>query len=281
MGGSLASIFEDTAQVRIWDTDPSRCRNAENVEEFAKGADIIFVCVPSWAVRKSVQPVAGILSETAVVVSLSKGMDAAGLTADRVLADLLPQTQPIVVLGGPLLAEEVGGQRSGMGLVASPDESARSKVRDILEKAGLFVEESEDADSTALAGTLKNVYALFIGMVYELGYGENLHGYFLARCCNELEEVGYELGGDTGVLRGTAGLGDFLATSLSEGSLNVSVGRDWITKDGDVRQSEGLVSIAPLWGLLEKEAGEFPLLDTLYEIVHEGGNARELIAELL
>lgn len=281
MGGSLAAIFADTAEVRIWDTDPSRRRNAEKVEDFAKGADILFVCVPSWAVRDAIQPVAGLLSETTVVVSLSKGMDAAGLTADRVLADVLPQTQPIVVLGGPLLAEEVGGQRSGMGLVASPDESARTLVRDALEKAGLFVEESEDADSTAMAGALKNVYALFMGMVYELGFGNNLRGYFLARCCNELEEVGYELGGDSGVLRGTAGLGDFLATSLSEGSLNVSVGRDWVKKSGDVRQSEGLVSIAPLWGLLEKEAGEFPLLDTLYEIVHEGGNPGELVAELL
>ena len=75
-----------------------------------------------------------------------------------------------------------------------------------------------------MAGALKNVYAIAVGMGYSLGIGENTRAMVMARAVREMSKLGEAMGGHRDTFAGLAGMGDLIVTCTSQRSRNRHVG---------------------------------------------------------
>jgi glycerol-3-phosphate dehydrogenase (NAD(P)+) len=75
-----------------------------------------------------------------------------------------------------------------------------------------------------IAGALKNVMAIAAGMAHGLGYGDNAKAALITRGLAELTRLGVVLGGEPLTFAGLAGMGDLVATCISDQSRNRRVG---------------------------------------------------------
>lgn len=82
---------------------------------------------------------------------------------------------------------------------------------------------TDDVIGAEMAGALKNVFAIAVGMGYSLGIGENTRALVIARALRN-DEAGRRGGWGPGHLPGLAGLGDLIVTCTSQRSRNRHVG---------------------------------------------------------
>jgi glycerol-3-phosphate dehydrogenase (NAD(P)+) len=75
-----------------------------------------------------------------------------------------------------------------------------------------------------MAGALKNVYAIAVGMGYSLGIGENTRALVMTRAVREMSKLGEAMGGHRDTFSGLAGMGDLIVTCTSQRSRNRHVG---------------------------------------------------------
>src|SRR5436190_282808 len=89
-----------------------------------------------------------------------------------------------------------------------------------------FSEAANTADVVVMemAGALKTVYAIAVGMGYSLGIGENTRAMVIARALREMSKLGEAMGGHRDTFAGLAGMGDLIVTCTSQRSRNRHVG---------------------------------------------------------
>ena len=75
-----------------------------------------------------------------------------------------------------------------------------------------------------MAGVLKNIYAIVLGIADGLEFDGNAKGWIAARATNEMLAIAETLGADKKIMLGTAGLADFIATAYSPYSRNREIG---------------------------------------------------------
>src|SRR5277367_3439258 len=83
---------------------------------------------------------------------------------------------------------------------------------------------TDDVIGVEMAGALKNVYAIAVGMGYSLGIGENTRAMVMARAVREMSKLGEAVGGHRDTFAGLAGMGDLIVTCTSQRSRNRHVG---------------------------------------------------------
>ena len=127
-------------------------------------------------------------------------------------------------------------------------------IRDrIFENGGIHIETEQDAFSVAILGVLKNIYAMAIGAAEGAGKGDNIKAYLFTKSVYEMNIVSRALGGKVSVMS-PAGIGDFLATSVSSGSSNRKAGFDIVSGVLPIKISEGMDSVGALMVRLEANA---------------------------
>lgn len=255
--------------VFFWDTDPSKNSDERPLHEIIPLAGFIFLCVPSWATRSVLSEAASTLRSTSIVVSFSKGMDTAAgqKTAGELIPELLPEFQPFVIVGGPMLAAEIVAGKNAAAVFASPFGAVSKKTEDLFVSPVFAVETSCDVASVSLAGVLKNIYAISLGIADGLELDGNAKGWIAARAVGEMMDIAGIFGADRQIILGTAGLADFLATAYSPYSRNRGIG-DEIVKNGKcTMRGEGTVSLSPLIARLGPAAAQLPLLGAIKKIV--------------
>jgi glycerol-3-phosphate dehydrogenase (NAD(P)+) len=221
------------------------------------------------------------LPSTSIIVSFSKGMDESDgrKTTGELLPELLPNFQQFVIVGGPMLAAEITAGKNAAAVFASSFGTAAKKVADLFVSPVFATEISNDAKSVSLAGVLKNIYALGLGIVDGLELDGNAKGWIVARAVNESLGIAEVLGADKKIMLGTAGLADFVATGYSPYSRNREVG-DEIVKNGKCNlKGEGVVSIPPLMIRLGENAAKFPLLNAIKKIAVDCEPAKPIMDE--
>ncbi len=264
LGGYLRAKGDD---VLFWDIDPSKSSDRRPLHEMVPLANFVFLCVPSWAIRSVLSKAGPALRPQTVVAAFSKGMDAShGRTTGELLPELLPKHQPFVVVGGPMLAAEIAAGGNAAAVFASPDGSAAESVANIFRSPNFAVEISSDAIGVSLAGVLKNIYAIALGIADGLNLDGNAKGWIAARAVREMQGIARALKIDGAAILGTAGLADFLSTAYSPYSRNREIG-DEIVKNGKCNlKGEGTASLPPLIARLGPRAGQFPLLNAIKSI---------------
>ncbi len=283
IGRALAHLMEGRVQIRAWDKDPAKIfGGVRSIEEALDGSDVIFLCVPSWVIRESVQKMADMLSTETVVVSLAKGLEVGTLkTMDVVLEESLKTGQPSGVMGGPILAEELMKDLPGVGVVGAKDEKVYQALKPLFEGTALYLEHTNDSKAVALSSVFKNIYAVALGIAEGLGWGWNGKGWLAAKSLIEMSQMMRQLGGTLLVVMGTAGAGDFLATSLSPDSFNRETGRKIALTGTCEVLSEGCRAITSVIQLVGPSCSSCSILLSLDQIINQHADPKTVFQNLL
>lgn len=287
IGQSIGKILGGKeVAVTYWDKNPQVLADLgikqADLPELVPAANFIFICVPSWAVREAVVFINSYLTKEAIIVFLSKGMEErTGKMMNELYQDLLPKKQPLVLLGGMMLAEEIKEGQFGALVVAARDSRWGEAVAQLFAGTNILIEKTADLPGVAIAGILKNIYALALGVSYGLGWGENVRGYLVVRALEEMKKIIKLLGGENEAALSLAGLGDLVATGFSSYSKNHEVGRDLVEYGETVIKSEGVVSLPSLVARLGDKYHDFPILRALSYIITNHLPAEEAFLKLL
>lgn len=249
-----------------------------DLAEACRGADVVVMCVPSQAVRSVMRDAADHLTTGQVVLNTAKGLEEG--THQRMSVVLAEELAPalhgtIATMGGPAIAREFALGLPTAVAVAATDIAVAERVRDLLENDYYKVDAGTDVLGVELGATLKNVYAIPLGMSDGINLGANTKAIIGTIGMGELLSIGCALGARSETLHGLAGLGDLLTTGYSPLSRNRTLGERLGANSGwqeylDTHTVEGVPAIHTVRELIEPLNLEAPLLDMMYEILFQG-----------
>lgn len=279
IGQAIASVLHGKEKIKIdfWDKDTSKVPNQKPLLEIIKKAELVVICVPSFAVRTVAEQIKIHLQSKTPVISLAKGIESGThKTMDEVLQEALPLEQPIAVLCGPMLADEMMKGMPAAAVVGTQTRHVFTRLKKVFADTTLRLEYNRDIHGVALVSVLKNIYAIGVGMGEGLGYGDNWRGWFMNQAAKEMVEILKLLGGKPNTVYSSAGLGDFIATGVSPYSRNHTVGQEIGKAGSTALTSEGLQSLPSLLQLLGDYLTELPLLAALQKIIIEKYHAQQV-----
>lgn len=258
-----------------------------DMEAALQAAKVVFVALPSSALRQALSPYAQRLAGK-MLVSTTKGIEAGTfLLMSQILEEIAPQAR-IGVMSGPNLARELASGALTATVVASDDEMLCEEVQAVLHGPTLRVYASPDRFGVELGGALKNVYAIMSGMAAAMGMGENTKSMLITRALAEMTRFAVKLGANPMTFLGLAGVGDLIVTCSSAKSRNYQVG--WALGEGLTlaqaverlgEVAEGVNSIK----VLKAKAGELgvymPLVAGLHAVLYEGVTLDKVVGMLM
>lgn len=282
IGLALGKLLSARATITYWDKITDKLSSLPgdglSLPEIVEPAAIVFLCLPSWGLKEAMLCLAPYLHSGQIIITVSKGFEA----GEKLPIDFVTKIASKCLvghLGGPMIAEELSVNKPAAAILVSKNKKVLA-VGELFNDTSLLIKTSTDITGVALAGILKNIYALGAGIGEALGWGSNTRAIYLTDAVNEMIGLGKILGGKKETFVGWAGLGDFLATSLSRSSLNNELGRLIARGDDLDKKSEGSVSLPILLDLIgKKAANNFPLLIMLKKIILEKQSAEEIFKQ--
>lgn len=244
---------------------------SSKMEEVLSASEVVLLVVPSDKVEVTIEKAAPLLANQSIIIC-SKGF-AKNL---QLLSDVVKEkvSGEVYCLYGPTHAEEVcKGKFSGIVLAGG---QGKEKLKEMLESSELKVDLSDDLIGVQICSALKNIAAVFVGVLDGMDLGDNAKAHVMTRSLAEIKEVGLVWGAQEETFYGLAGLGDVIVTCTSKHSRNRYVGEqigkgkklnDVITEMKMI--AEGVTTIKGAIKLKEKFNLELPLITGMYQILFE------------
>ena len=259
--------------------------------EALAGAEIVLGVMPSAYAREVYRAMRSHLEPGAVFVSATKGLEPAthARISEIISAEISQDASPrIAVLSGPSFALEVARGDPTAVVLASADASLATDIQEEFSGPMFRLYTNDDVVGTEIAGAVKNVIAIAVGVSTGLGLGTNTMAALVTRGLAEMTRVAVALGGRRETLAGLAGLGDLILTSTGALSRNRSVGIE-LGKGrelGEILSStrmvaEGVGSAAAALELARRAGVEMPITEQVHAVLTAGRAARDAIRELM
>lgn len=232
--------------------------------------DPLFIALPSRFIRPTLEPLRTHIPAGTLLVNIAKGLDAdSGKTAFTQLNELFPNN-PCLQLSGPSIANEFAREQPTAVVLAGANVEQRQQVSALLDNAFFATQHSDDPVGVELGGILKNIYALGLGLMEGSNIANiNFKGAYLTQALQEMQQLGAALGAKPESFLGIAGIGDLIATALSEHSHNVRMGR--LLAQGQSNQvalpPEGLNTLRVALRLAQQHALKLPLAAGLDAVI--------------
>lgn len=202
----------------------SELQITSDVVDAVTDASLVVVAVPSAGFRDVVRSLALHLEPSAVLMSLTKGLErGTGRRMSEVLVDLAPN-HVVSVLSGPNLAGEIAAGQPAASVVACTDARVAVHLQEVFTRPLFRVYTHDDVIGCEIGGVVKNVIAIAAGMAHGMGFGDNSRATLITRGLVEMGRLGAKLGANPGTFSGLAGMGDVIATCSSMKSRNTTVG---------------------------------------------------------
>lgn len=205
-------------------------RATGSLTDAVRGARLVVVAVPSHVVEGVAREMAPLLGAGALVLNVAKGVDERSLApmVDVIEDELRPAHRRLLAtLSGPSIATEFAAGQPTVVNVASRSLAVAKRVARLLETPTFRLRPTTDVVGTALGGTLKNVYALALGMCDGAKLGANTKAALLTLAVEEMNRIMRAMGArSTDAVHGFAGLGDLFVTGTSPHSRNRSFGEE-------------------------------------------------------
>ena len=250
--------------------------------------DILVVAVPSSSVRELCKHISGVLPESAVVVSATKGIEKGSFyRMSQVLVEEL-DCHHALVLSGPNFAKEIVADQYTGCVVASKDPAANQRVQKALSSPTFRIYTSDDPVGVELAGALKNIYAIIVGMAETLGCGPNTTAMIVTRGLAEMRRFAANRGANEMTFLGLAGVGDLVLTCGSDQSRNYRIGACLArglslneAKQEIGQVAEGINTLEQVYDISSCENIYMPLAEGLYKVVFEGASLNDIVYSLM
>ncbi len=252
-------------------------------------ADMILFVTPSKATREVASALAAHRPKAGtVIVSCTKGMEHdSGKLMSQVIADCLPDN-PVAVLSGPNLAEEVAQRIPAAGVIGSADPSLAAPLQSAFSLPSFRAYTSDDLTGIQLGGALKNIFAIAAGVSDGFNMGDNAKAGLVTRSLAEMMRLGVALGGRQETFFGLSGVGDLMVTCFSRHSRNRMVGerlgRGEAPKEIEASMqmvAEGVPTALSAWQCAQRLGIEAPVTRQIYSVLYEDKPPHEAMWELL
>ncbi len=267
---------------------PAELKITHALPEAVAETDVLFLAVPSFAMRDVAHACKGLLPAHAPLVQLAKGLAPhSGLRMSQVLEHELPG-HPVFALSGPSHAEEVARDQPTAVVLAGGTTAVAETLQRQLMSPLFRVYLSDDLVGVEYCSVVKNVLAVGTGISDGLGQGDNARAALIARGLAEMARFGRAVGARPETFYGLAGLGDLVVTATSGLSRNRQVGirLGKGEKTGGIVASmnmvaEGIHAVARLWEIAQSHEVDMPITEAVYRVAHLGELPSEQIPALM
>ena len=252
-----------------------------------ENTELILIVTPSKAVRETVQKFKQYVTDQYIIIC-SKGFEESTLyTLDEVVKEELPNSK-IGGLSGPSHAEEVSIGIPTALVIASKHNEILQEVQDTFSSETLRIYKSYDLQGAELGGALKNIIAFCAGAISGLNLGDNTFAALLTRGLSEMAKLSIKMGGEPKTIYGLTGLGDLIVTCMSNHSRNrragilIGQGKSIEEAKKEIGMTiESIDNIKTAYKLSKKYEVEMPIVETVYNVLFEGLDAKNAIADLM
>lgn len=256
---------------------PENVRATSDLAEALVDRELVICAVPSHGVRDVMLRAADVFPEHAILVSTVKGIETGSwMRMDEVFEDVLdPIHHPrLVFLSGPSFAHEVAEGRPTAVTLACREEAYAISVQASLSNPSFRCYSATDVIGVELAGALKNVVAIAIGICDGLGTGQNARAALMTRGLREITRLGVAMGADPITFLGLAGMGDLVLTCTGDLSRNRFVGIELARGrtietilSGMNEVAEGVRTAAAVAALARRHGVEMPIATAVNEVL--------------
>jgi len=270
-------------------TIPEEIIITHDQKQALENAQIAVFALPSHLMRQLAAGAAPLLPAGALAVNVAKGLERKTLKRmSEVLAEELPDVTPVVTLSGPSHAEEVSREIPTAVVAAACSRTHGRRVQEVFMSPTFRVYTNDDLVGVELAGSLKNIIAIAVGICDGLGYGDNTKGALITRGLAEISRLGLALGARQETFAGLSGMGDMITTCCSQHSRNRYVGEQ-IGKGRSLQEvldsmemvAEGVNTADSGRALARRTGVEMPITEQVYRVLFKGKDPREAVNDLM
>ena len=270
------------------DLQPNLTATTELAAAF-EASDAVFIALPSIFIERTLRPLQDKVAASTVLVNMAKGIDGAtGLTSFQTLSTLFPGNRR-VMLSGPSVANEFARQLPTVVVIAGQSTADLMRVAQLLDNDYFRVRFSDDEIGVELGGVLKNIYAIGLGL-FDGSHitSVNFRAVYLTLAMEEITRIGVSIGAKIETFLYLSGIGDLLATSLSEHSHNRRMGE--LLAEGcslaEIEQTmgvtpEGFNTLRSMLYIAEKMHVAMPLAKGLWNVIHGRYTAEKFITSFI
>ena len=234
-------------------------------------ADVIFIAYPSNIVIDKIQKFYKKFKNNVLIVNLSKGLLEGGTTVVECLKKEF-NLKNIVTLKGPSFAIELMDYANTLLTLGYTTQDQLNTISEIIKNSVLHIDFTNDIRGVEILSSLKNIYAIFLGIVDAKYNSSNTRFMILTKAFSEVRLILKELGGCESTLFLSCGFGDLCLTSLNDLSRNrtlgLLIGKEFYNEDYKSNSVilEGLNAINMVYQLVDsKIIVELPILAKLFD----------------
>lgn len=237
-------------------------------------SDIYVLAIPTQQLRQMLKDWQPYLNQNATVVSTLKGIE---LTTDLRVSEVISQVWGDVnfaLITGPNLADELALRQLAAAVIASPKLEIAKRVKSIFTTSYYRIYTSTDVMGCELAGAIKSVVALSVGMAIGMGFGENTQSMLITRGLHEISRMCAAHGSDPLTAASLAGMGDLVASCGSPLSRNRTFGEVLgetqsmeIARTRVAKTVEGVATSRAALELAHRVGVEVPIIEAVADVV--------------
>jgi len=251
-------------------------------------SELVIFCVPSDSFREVTEAAVKVIRKDIGLVTATKGVEMGGFKLmSNVLREHFPDN-PIGIISGPNLAEEIANHNLSGTVIASKEEKLRKQVVRYFSSEFFKVYENDDPYGVEMGGALKNIYAIACGIADGLNSGENTVGMIMTRGLGEMSRLAVDLGANPQTFLGLAGVGDLITTCASPLSRNHQfgkmIGTGLSVDEAKIKIGqtiEGLKTLKVVKEISDEHEVEMPIVDSLFKIIYKGDSLDGSIQKVL
>jgi len=258
---------------------PGNVEACERLADAVAEADLVVLSPASAGLRDICRLVGPHLRSDAVIVTVTKFIEPeTHLLVHQVVGEELPQyRERTVALSGPNFAHEVAAGLPTGSVAACPDLTLADQVQAALMTDRFRVYTNPDLAGVELAGALKNVIALGVGISDGLRMGDNARAALITRGLVEMARLGRAMGANPLTFAGLSGMGDLVLTCTGDSSRNRRAGlaigsgksaAEFVAETG--LTVEGIGTTRAAWQLARKLGVRMPITEAIYHVLYEG-----------
>ena len=267
---------------------PRRITVTSDVNDVIKPCNWIVLAIPSAFLDATLQKINVSLKDK-YIVSGVKGIvpESKCIVGDHLHQNFdLPWDQ-FLVIAGPSHAEEVALERLSYLTLACTKKSNAVELNKLMHTKYIYAKTSKDVVGVEYAATLKNIFALAVGIAHGLNYGDNFQSVLLSNALREMNRFLKRLSGSRRNVNQSAYLGDLLVTGYSTFSRNRRfgnmIGRGYTVKGAQLEMNmiaEGYYAAQPIYERAQQLQIKSAIIDTVFQILYQQKSPKKSFRKL-
>ena len=254
---------------------PADLKATSDLAQAFSHTNIYVLAIPAQQLRTMLAEWKPLVAADAVVISTLKGIEISTQMRMTEIIEEMWGVSRVGVITGPNLADELVLRQPAGAVAAASTQELADFIRTLFRTPYYRTYTSTDVMGCELAGAIKSVIALSVGISIGMGFGENTQAMLITRGLNEVARLCAAHGSDPLTAAGLAGMGDLVASCGSPLSRNRTFG-EVLGRTGSMEQTraqvaktvEGVASAGAVVEIAHRVGVEVPVIESVADIVN-------------